>query len=66
MRTYKVWMKGMDEKSIEVQADDVELDCVGECGDTAFWNFLRRAEEEDDVTVAAFPFEQVVFISSQA
>lgn len=62
MRRYSVWIKGTS-KLIEVQAEDVDLDSVGE--GVAFWNFTANGTEtKDAVTVAAFPFEGVEYICS--
>lgn len=58
MRTYQVWLKGM-ERMIEIRADDVELD-----GDESrqYWNFIAG---KDNTTVAVVPFHSAEYIVSQ-
>jgi hypothetical protein len=54
-----------DGKSVEVQADDVDLDVVGENGSsTFFWNF-QTGDDDDNITVAAIPFNNVNHIVSR-
>jgi len=62
MRTYQVWLRGMS-KFIELEAADVELVTSSEI---AYWNFWLTNPEgaEVNVTVAAFPFNEVAYIVS--
>jgi hypothetical protein len=48
---------------VTVEAEDVELDTAGE-PTTAFWNFLMPGKDAS-VTVAAFPFTDVAYITSE-
>jgi hypothetical protein len=62
MRTYQVWLEGHNDKCIELQADDVDLEMEG---DKAFWNFRATASDDGDkVTVGAFPFDVVAYLVS--
>jgi hypothetical protein len=67
LRTYQVWLKGEGgaaSKSVDVQADDVDLDVAGPDDNPAlFWNF--QTGNDDSVTVAAFPYLQVDYIVSR-
>jgi hypothetical protein len=69
--TYKVFLKqpveGESSRSVSVTADDVNLDsCAGEddsegkC-DCHWFNFVKG---EAEITVAAFPFDAVLYITS--
>jgi hypothetical protein len=66
MRSYQVLMKEVSNaRIVKVQADDVNLDSVGdEDQPTLFWNFLANVDGAD-VTVAAFPFLDVAYITSE-
>jgi hypothetical protein len=69
--TYKVFLKqppeGESSRSVTVTADDVNLDsCAGDDDDEAkchchYFNFIKG---EDEITVAAFPFDAVLYITS--
>jgi len=65
MRTYQVFMKNGNARSVEVRADDVNLDCIENDADTAYWNFTARNDGGDDISVAVVPFGAVDYIASQ-
>jgi hypothetical protein len=55
-------MKATPGQAVEVQADDVNVDTVD---GTAFWNFTATDDDNaDPVTVAAFPFAVVNYVTS--
>jgi hypothetical protein len=70
--TYKVMLKPLNEGAVEPQqitvvADDVELDSCGEDGCRShYFNFTKpdRDDKETSITVAAIPFESVLYITS--
>jgi len=63
-RSYKVMLR--DKTEVTVSANDVDLDCNADDGSTAtpYWNFLSDIDDEESVTVAAFPFSEVLYIRS--
>lgn len=63
MRKYQVLLKG-NSRPVEVQAADVELNSTDSDPLTAFWNFLSDTDDDDAVTVAAFPYANVEYIVS--
>jgi hypothetical protein len=71
MRKYQVYLRGTGDPVhpamgiVELQAEDVNLDMAD--SSTAFWNFTTKPEDGDDddcITVAAFPFTEVHYIVS--
>lgn len=72
MSSYRSYLVVLKEKNsagehanFTVTADDVDLDITDEKDTTAYFNFLKDIKDSDGpVTVAAVPFDNVLYIVS--
>lgn len=61
--TYRVVVsEGAVNKEVQIEATDVELN--GEENGAPYFNFYLDREDEDSITVAAIPFDNVKHITS--
>lgn len=64
MRMYTVVLvSGLGKGMLDVAAEDVDLDYAE--GGGMFWNFTADDTDSDTVTVAAIPFTNVAYITSE-
>jgi len=69
MPSYKVVLKDEAKTELRITAEDVDIDscqcCDEGCNTPAhFYNFLNNRDDDEPTTVAAIPFDTVLYITS--